>query len=112
MRRMNLRVARALGTYPTIWWKTRIAKYLWKFILRVQAAPDNSWIKLASNWEPNECEDAFNEYFAYRSRGRPNLRWDDAVTKFCRLHFNESWQKLSVGVLESAVDHFIAYFCA
>ena len=62
MRRMKLRVERALVTYPIIWWKTRIAKYLWKSILCVQTAPDTSWIKLASNWEPNECEDTFNEY--------------------------------------------------
>jgi len=111
MRRMKLRVARALGSRAIMPWKKRLAKYLWKFILRIKTARSESWIKLASEWEPNECDDAFNEYLAHRDRGRPNLRWDDVVNRFCRLHFHESWQKLSVGVLESSTDQFIVFFC-
>ena len=65
---------------------------------------------MASEWEPNECDDAFNEYLAHRDRGRPTLRWDDAVNRFCRLHFHESWQELSVGILESSIDQFIDFF--
>ena len=112
MRRMKLRVARALGSCAIMPWKNRLAKYLWKFILRVKNARSESWIKLASEWQPNECDDAFNEYLAHRDRGRPTLRWDDAVNRFCRLHYHESWQELSVRILESSIDQFIDFFCA
>ena len=111
MRRMKTQVERALEKYPIVFWKRRIAKYLWKFMLRIKAAPNNSWIQLASNWEPRECNDEFSEYVAHRVRGRPNLRWDDAVNSFCRVHFNEVWQNMSLGVLESSTESFIAYFC-
>ena len=108
---MKLRVARALGSRAIMPWKNRLAKYLWKFILRVKSARSESWIKLASEWEPNECDDAFNEYLAHRDRDRPKLRLDDAVNRFCRLRCHESWQELSVGVLQCSINQFIAFFC-
>ena len=108
---MTLRADRALLIYPIMTWKKRIARYLWKFILRIKKAPDESWIKQASNWEPNECEDEFSEYVAHRCRGRPNMRWDDSVNRFCRLHFDESWRNLSIGVLDASTDDFVEYFC-
>ena len=110
MRRMKLRVDRALGNFAIVPWKERIAKYLWKFILRIKTARSESWIKLASEWKPNECDDAFNEYLAHRDRGRPNLRWDDVVNRFCRLHFHESWQNVPFEALGGSINHFIAFF--
>ena len=111
MRRMKMRVASASEKYPVMPWKNRIAKYLWQFILRIKMAPNESWIKQVSNWEPNECDDPFNKYFPHRCRGRPSLRWDDTVRSFCRLHFNESWQNCSIDVLRPCIDDFVAYFC-
>ena len=82
MRRMKLRVARALGSRAIMPWKKRLAKNQWKFILGIKTARSESWIKLAFEWKPNECDDALNEYLAHRDRGRPNLRWDDVVIVF------------------------------
>ena len=111
MRRMKLRVDRALGNYAIILWKERLAKYLWKFILRIKNAKSESWIKLAFAWKPNEYDDAFNEYLAHRDRGRPNLMWDDVVNRFCRLHFYESWQNIQFEVLGGSIKDFITFFC-
>ena len=37
MRRMKVRVDRALDKYPIMLWKKRIATYLWKYILRIKS---------------------------------------------------------------------------
>ena len=43
MRRMNYRVDRALVQRPVMWWTQRIAKYIWKFAVRVKNATPNNW---------------------------------------------------------------------
>ena len=63
MRRMKHRVDRALQQYPFIPWRRRIAKYLWKVVLRVKTLLNESWINEASDWDPNECDDPSSEYF-------------------------------------------------
>ena len=111
MRRMKDRVNRALEKYPIIQWKRRIAKYLWKYVLRLKTTSNELWINEASNWDPNECDDPSSEYFPHRCVGRPNLRWDDAVRSFCRLYFNEMWQKMSIRVLSFSMNDFVEYYC-
>ena len=111
MRRMKHRVEYGLSKYRIKAWNERLAIYLWKFALRVKAAPDSSWMSQSSNWAPNLIEDASSEYVANRCRGRPNLRWDSAVDQFCHLHFNFSWQKVSIHVLSSSQDRFVQFFC-
>ena len=111
MRRMKHRVDHALSKYPIKMWKERLAIYLWNFVLRVKAAPATSWMSQSSNWEPNLSEDASSEYVANRRRGRPNLKWDSAIDKFCRMHFNSSWQNVSITVLGNSRDRFVQYFC-
>ena len=111
MRRMKHRVDHALSKYPIKMWKERLAIYLWNFVLRVKAAPATSWMSQSSNWEPNLSEDASSEYVANRRRGRPNLKWDSAIDKFCHLHFNTSWQEVSIHDLSSVQDRFVQFFC-
>ena len=110
MRRMKDRVACALQQHPVMPWKKRIGKDLWKFILRVKSAPDESWIHQSSMWAPNELSDETSAFFPYRCRGRPLLKWDSVVRKFCSLRYNESWQKLSTDILSSCTDDFVQYF--
>jgi hypothetical protein len=49
MHRMNHRVENALQRYPVISWRRRLAKCLWKYVLRIKAAPSDSWI--AQSWK-------------------------------------------------------------
>ena len=109
MRRMKDRVQHALLQYPVMMWKQRIAKHLWKFMLRVKTAPTDQWISQSSKWVPSECEDASSEFFAYRGRGRPFLKWDDNVSRFCQCHFNQSWQNVSLDDFRNSLDDFIAF---
>ena len=90
-------------------WKRRIGKYLWKFFLRIKSAPINSWIWQSSIWKPSEVDDNASDFYPYRSVGRPRLKWDSAVRKFCELHHNESWQNLSIDVSSHSTDAFEQY---
>ena len=80
--------------------------------MRIKAAPSDSWIAQSSMWVPSESEDPYSEYVAYRCRGRPCLKWDSCVRKYCFLRFNVSWQNLSIDVLRNSMDDFVHYFCA
>ena len=66
MHRMKERVQSALQKYPVMQWRKRIAKYLWKYILRIKDVPSEAWIQKSSMWAPNESEDASSEYVPYR----------------------------------------------
>ena len=110
MRRMKDRVSCALQQYPVMPWKKRIGKALWKFILRVKTAPENSWIQQSSMWAPNEMNDDASDFLPYRCRGRPCLKWDSVVREFCLLHYGESWQKLSIDILSRCTEAFVEYF--
>ena len=57
MRRMKFRVNHALQQRPIMAWSERIAKQLWKMILRVKESPSESWINETSMWVVNECDD-------------------------------------------------------
>ena len=110
MRRMKLRVNRALKQYPLKSWSIRLARYQWKMILRIKGVADDSWIKTSSMWEPNMIDDSFSEYVPHRERGRPSLRWDDIVNDFCYLVHGDSWQNVPIDVLNNSMDEFVQYF--
>ena len=80
-------------------------------MLRIKATPSESWIAQSSMWVPSESEDPYSEYVPYRCRGRPCLKWDSCVRKYCALHFNECWQNLSIDLLRNSMDDFVNYFC-
>lgn len=109
MRRMKFRVNRALQQRPVMAWSERIARNLWKMVLRIKEAPNESWINKTSMWEVNECDDPYSEFLPNRSRGAICLQWDSSVNKFCRLTYTESWQNLSIDVLSKCTDAFVKY---
>ena len=80
-------------------------------ILRIKALPSESWINESCEWAPNEIDDASSDYVPHRCRGRPRLKWDSVVRKFCELQHNQSWQNLSIDVLNNSMDAFVQYFC-
>ena len=111
MHRMKIRVQRALQQYSVKPWSARIAAYLWKMVLRIKLAGSESWINESSMWIPSEIEDAFSQYVPYRYIGRPTLKWDSVVNSFCNMHHHDSWQNLSIDILNRSMDAFVQYFC-
>ena len=111
MRRMKYRVQRGLQQYPFILWRRRIAKSLWKLVLRIRSSPSESWINESSFWAPNDINDTSSDYFPHRSRGRPCQKWDSVVRKFCTLEHDQTWQELPIELLNSSMDAFIHFFC-
>ena len=109
MRRMKFRVEHALLQHPIMWWTARIATSLWKFALRVKSAPLESWIHQTTKWKPQVIEDAYCEYIPYRCIGRPRAKWDDALNRFCHIHFNLDWQEVSIETFSACMDEFITF---
>ena len=109
MRRMKLRVENGLAQHPIMWWNRRIAKYLWKFALRVKTSPVDSLLSQSTAWEPKMIDDAFCEIVPYRSSGRRRRRWDDDVANFCRIHFNASWLSVPIEAFSASIDAFIEF---
>ena len=58
---------------------------------------------------PNLIEDASCEYHPYRTVGRPSLKWDDILNRFCRIHFNLSWQNVPIASFNDRVEQFVLF---
>ena len=61
-------------------------------------------------WAPNELEDIYNNLIPHRNRNRTCLKWDSVVNSFCHSIHNDSWQNLSINVLNKCTDHFVKHF--
>ena len=55
-------------------------------------------------------EDASCEYSPYREVGRPRLKWDDILNRFCRIHFNLCWQEVSIGSFNGSLEQFVDFY--
>ena len=110
MHRMKYRVNQALQQYPVAWWTRRLATYLWKFAIRVKTSLPECWIAQSCEWEPNLIEDAFCEFSPYRDVGRPRLKWDDVLNRFCRIHFNVGWKSVPVASFYNRMQDFVNFY--
>ena len=110
MRKMKERVNRGLQKYPMKWWTRRLGTYLWKFAVRVKLSLPDQWITQSSEWEPNMIEDASCEYSTYREVGRPRLKWDDILNRFCRIHFSSCWQEVLITSFNECLDQFVNFY--
>ena len=79
MHRMKHRVNQALQQHKILSWSERIQNMKVLMIQRVANLPNDQWEVLTSEWVPNGPIDESQEYFAYRSAGRPILRWNDII---------------------------------
>ena len=105
-----MRVHRALHEHPIKWWTERLASNLWNYALRVKSSPLDLWIVQSCEWEPNLIEDASCEFNAHREVGRPCLKWDDILNKFCHIHFNSCWQDVPIELFNSGMDEFVNFY--
>ena len=110
MHRMKERVNRGLRQHPVKWWTQRLGTYLWQFAVRVKASLPDSWIVQSSEWEPNLIEDASCEYHPYRRVGRPYLKWDDVLNRFCGSYFNSRWQEVPIASFNECLVQFVEFY--
>ena len=86
MRRMRRKVDTALMAHPVKDWSEQHLRSQFRFACRV-ASRGGDWPARLSRWHPGESVAG-----AYRSRGRPPLRWDDRLSQFASERFNSaSW---------------------
>lgn len=76
MSRMNHRVDKALKQFPISAWSHQLFSRQFRNAMRI-SSNRHSWPFLCKNLHPSSTN--FN---AYRSPGRPRLRWDDRLSSF------------------------------
>ena len=79
MRRMKHRATRALIQYPITDWSKRIHGMKVKMVRRIENLPLDRWEVQSSKWLPANVHDDSQEFYAFRDRGRPPLRWNDKI---------------------------------
>ena len=85
MRRMRSRVARADAVHPSKPWIESIWLQQWHFMTHLHDSACD-WPRLLATWQPD----------GYRLQGRPHLRWDDHMDRFCRLKFQcNNWSQVA-----------------
>ena len=107
MRRMKLKVAAALGQWDVKPWSARISKNRWLLATKVNSMSMERWAKLCAKWEPATINDPALVKRPSRDRGRPYLRWDDTLTKYCEIHFKKKWHD----VLDSSMTPHVQAYC-
>ena len=76
----------------------------------MKSSPHESWIAQCCKWEPNLIEDASCEFSPYRDVGRPSLRWDDVLNRFCRIHFNLCWKSVPIELFNDRMEAFVIFY--
>ena len=79
MHRMKIRVQQASLQHKVRSWSERIKSTKASMVRRIDGLPADRWEVQSSKWLPNKVVDNSQEYYAFRERGRPSLRWCDGV---------------------------------
>ena len=75
MRRMKHRVGQALSQHMVRDWSERIKLMKGQMASRIDGLPNDRWEVQSFKWLPAEVQDASQEYYAFRERGRLVLQW-------------------------------------
>ena len=105
MRRMRDRVARAMHIFPVEPWSTQFARRKYK-MAGCFMANGQDWPSIIIRWHPNSINSV-----AFRSRGRPQRRWEDDFHEFTSARFpGRDWRDIAVDKVlwSSQMEAFIA----
>ena len=109
MRRMKLKVATALCQWDVKPWSARIAKNQWLHAVRVNSMTSDRWAKLCARWEPARINDQALLTRPSRDKGRPYLRWDDNLSKYCGNQFGTKWYDVSDASMAEHIEQYCDY---
>ena len=109
MRRMKLKVAAALGQWDVKPWSARISKKRWLLATKVNSMSMERWAKLCVKWEPATINDPALVKRPSRDRGRPYLRWDDTLSKYCETHFNKKWHDVPEDLMMAHIQNYCEF---
>jgi len=105
MRRMRDRVDRAMNIFPIQPWSSQLARR--KFNLAGMFMKNQEdWPSIIIRWHPNSTNP-----IAFRSRGRPQRRWEDDFHEFTSVRFpGQDWRDIAVDnvLWNSQMEAFIA----
>ena len=91
MTRMKERVDQAQLLYFCKPWSSRFAAGQWRYILHIRDSDPLLWARRMCKNTFNPHVDPHGTYSPSRMRGRPRMKWDDHVLKFC----HQRWPHLS-----------------
>ena len=91
MRRMKEKVAYGLRQWDVKPWSVRIAGIRWGHAVRINAMGNNRWPKKCVEWDSAGINDLWLVKKLSRNRGRPYLRSDDTLSKYCKKKFEKRW---------------------
>ena len=86
---MKRRLESAQNQFYIVPWSERFARAQWRFALHLQSLNSESWARNITLFSSQFINDPAAEYEPHRIQGRPHMRWDDYISKFCRLHWPE-----------------------
>ena len=114
MVRMNQRLSRAEQLYFCQPWSISFARNQWKYIFHLIDAYPLLWARIMLKFNFNPVYDPEASAIPYRMFGRPRLRWDDLIHRFCwktwpQYHGRHWFDILSHTRHENFEDDYVSY---
>ena len=80
---MNLRLEYAQSQHYLQSWTTAYAKHQWTYISHLLELSPTSWARQMARYPSEAISDPHAIYDPFRHPGRPRLKWDHYIEKFC-----------------------------
>ena len=86
MRRMKIKLDRALKIQPIQLWADTAIKRKWIQAYKILNMHESRWANKISNFDPSSCMQDETIEIAKRKRGRPRIRWEDDLNSFANYY--------------------------
>lgn len=105
MRRMRDRMLTAEVQYKCTDWSYQLLKNQWHYAKHLSLKGNEHWGKQMTLYMHANFQDPHALHLYFRCPGRPQLRWDDRISKFCRYMWPERRSEHWLGVISSINVH-------
>ena len=117
MSRMKRRLEHGQMLYYCEPWSIRFARAQWRYINHILHGPLLLWARTLCKYNWNPHRDHAADALPHRGQGRPRMRWDDNIHRFCHSkwpHLQDyHWFDLLIDVeMKDLEDEFIIFICA
>ena len=107
MRRMSLRLSRALNHHPITSWNERMRKAQWKYIARFTSLPASQWPVQASRWEIAEVNDDSCLCECRRNADGQLCLWENNIAKFGKMYLGSDWYDVGMARFLQSMPQFL-----